>query len=243
MSKPVINPAGSSSPNPRCHQTTVIISIVGEDSVGKSSLFKSLFNLQSGRMSNIHLYSDKEKNPSPTVYDWFKLGRFNYALDDNLVTQYGLESNNMLVEMRWTGGLDSNIADRLRPKSYSNVHSIMACFSLINRESFTALSDRWLKEFDKYCAVVPRVLIGTKSDIINDPDRYKEFSANSISNEEAHSIVGDIGATGYIATSANNCVGIEEAFAEAIKAALVYQSVNGIGVQHETVAKACCSIQ
>lgn len=58
--------------------------------------------------------------------------------------------------------------DRLRPLSYPQTNVFVICFSLVNPESFARLETRWIPEVTRYCPSVPFVLVGTKSDLLND---------------------------------------------------------------------------
>merc|ERR1712035_302253 len=96
---------------------------------------------------------------------------------------------------------------RLRPLSYPQTDVFLVCFSIISRTSFDNLESKWLPEIRHHCPNVPVVLVGTKSDLRDDPyslETCKKF-----------------GASGYVECSALTHENINEVFNEALRASQI----------------------
>lgn len=60
-----------------------------------------------------------------------------------------------------------------RIKSYDNSDVVIICFSLVDQASFRNVKDKWLKEAQTHCPNTPVVLVGTKSDLVHNPNVNK----------------------------------------------------------------------
>ena len=69
-----------------------------------------------------------------------------------------------------TGGCA--IFNFVRPVAYIRADVFMVCFDLSNRESFNNVTDRWLPELHKYQPKTPVLIVGTKSDLRGESERY-----------------------------------------------------------------------
>ncbi|KAI9299283.1 small GTPase superfamily, partial [Cunninghamella echinulata] len=67
--------------------------------------------------------------------------------------------------------------DRLRPLSYPETNVILICFAIDQPTSFANVQDRWLPEVTHFCENVPKLLVGTKSDLREDRTRIAQLNA------------------------------------------------------------------
>eukprot|EP01122_Echinamoeba_exundans_P015425 TRINITY_DN7316_c0_g1_i1.p1 TRINITY_DN7316_c0_g1~~TRINITY_DN7316_c0_g1_i1.p1 ORF type:complete len:213 (+),score=20.52 TRINITY_DN7316_c0_g1_i1:73-639(+) len=152
--------------------------IIGNYLVGKSSL---LVKMTDG-------YFPAEYFPS--VFDNFLISfdtREGYSVDLSLVDSPAGEE-----------------FDRLRPLSYPETNVFLISFSIDSRESFANVERKWWPEAIKFCPDVPRILLGTKSDLRGDSktiERLKEEKKTFVSPDEAQEMATKIGAVEFIEIS------------------------------------------
>jgi len=108
--------------------------------------------------------------------------------------------------------------DRLRPLSYPQTDVFLVAFSLISRSSFENVKSKWYPELKHHCPGIPMLLVGTKLDLRNDPNKTK--GASPISFEEGLDQSTAIGAVKYLECSALTQKGLKQVFDEAIKIVL-----------------------
>ena len=60
--------------------------------------------------------------------------------------------------------------DRLRPLSYPNTDIFLVCFSMIQPQSYENVYRKWYPELKYHCPNTPIILVGTKQDLLQDPD-------------------------------------------------------------------------
>jgi len=113
--------------------------------------------------------------------------------------------------------------DRLRPLSYPQTDVFLICFSIISPHSFENVKSKWWPEIQHHCPDVPIILVGTKSDLRNDPNMTQQLASKGlrmVSLEEAGSRAREVGAVCYMECSALTQEGLKNVFDEAIRAAL-----------------------
>eukprot|EP01084_Bolivina_argentea_P149943 261858_1 len=163
--------------------------VVGDGAVGKTCLLIS------------YTTNDFPKDYVPTVFD-------NY---NATVMANGQQVNLGLWD---TAGQEDY--DRLRPLSYPQTNVFLVCFSVISRDSYANIQEKWIPEITHHAPGVPKLLVGTKSDLRND----SQFKSNLISNDEGVKLAKEINAITYVECSALTQDRLKEVFDEAIKAAL-----------------------
>uniref|UniRef100_A0AC34GRI8 Uncharacterized protein n=1 Tax=Panagrolaimus sp. ES5 TaxID=591445 RepID=A0AC34GRI8_9BILA len=82
--------------------------------------------------------------------------------------------------------------------------------------SFENVKKRWLPELLHHCPSAPIILVGTKKDLRDDPERL----TLSISSAEGQQLANDINAIKYLECSAFTQFGLKDIFDEAICAAI-----------------------
>jgi len=65
--------------------------------------------------------------------------------------------------------------DRLRPLSYPDSNVVLICFAIDNSESLASVERKWVYELEQYCAHVPWILVGCKSDLRDDTTTAKDL--------------------------------------------------------------------
>jgi Ras-related C3 botulinum toxin substrate 1 len=89
--------------------------------------------------------------------------------------------------------------------------------------SFKNISHKWAPEVKFFCPDTPTLLVGTKSDLRDDPQvlaRLKEKGMSPILSQQGHELAKNIGAMRYMEVSALTQRGLKELFDEAIRIVL-----------------------
>ena len=99
--------------------------------------------------------------------------------------------------------------DRLRVFSYRHSDVIIICFSMADRESFQNVEEFWMAEVKCYERLkMPRILIGTQSDCINNVGD----TDNIVKIEEGQKLAETIGACRFLACSALDTESVSRVF-------------------------------
>ena len=113
--------------------------------------------------------------------------------------------------------------DRLRPLSYPQTDVFLLCFSIISPASFENINSKWYPEIQHHAPNVPKVLVGTKSDLRGDQAVTNSLAKKGlamISREQAVAMAQTIGAVQYLECSALTQEGLKNVFDQAIHASL-----------------------
>ncbi|KAJ5066346.1 hypothetical protein M0811_13725 [Anaeramoeba ignava] len=97
--------------------------------------------------------------------------------------------------------------DSLRPLSYPNAHIVLICFSVDSQISYKNVREKWAGEVKHYCPEAPTILVGTKTDLRNDPAAQEELQ---------------IHADKYLECSAKTSVNLKTIFDESIRTILKF---------------------
>ncbi|TGZ77484.1 hypothetical protein EX30DRAFT_344126 [Ascodesmis nigricans] len=123
--------------------------------------------------------------------------------------------------------------DRLRSLSYSDTHTIMLCFSVDSRDSLENVESKWVGEIADNCPGVKLVLVALKCDLreaAGDDDEEGEkiggeatatATGGFIQYPEGLAVAQKIKALRYLECSAKMNRGVNEAFSEAARVALL----------------------
>ena len=113
--------------------------------------------------------------------------------------------------------------DRLRPLSYPDTDVFLICFSLVNPNSFSNVADKWAPEISHHAPGVPRILVGTKLDLRDNPaevERLRDRRQTPISTTQGEAMRKRVTAVVYKECSALTQQGLKDIFDEAIKVVL-----------------------
>eukprot|EP01106_Pelomyxa_sp_JSP_P012687 TRINITY_DN357_c0_g1_i1.p1 TRINITY_DN357_c0_g1~~TRINITY_DN357_c0_g1_i1.p1 ORF type:complete len:206 (+),score=47.91 TRINITY_DN357_c0_g1_i1:42-659(+) len=127
--------------------------------------------------------------------------------------------------------------DTLRPLSYPGTDVFLICFSLTSRLSLGNISAKWDPEVTQHCPKTPRVVVGTKLDLRDDPAACKKagISEPPVTHEEGAAKAAEIKADKYLECSALTQKGLHEVFDVAVRCGLKYQNTEP---KHSTAAPA-----
>eukprot|EP01087_Luapelamoeba_hula_P024696 TRINITY_DN94_c0_g1_i1.p1 TRINITY_DN94_c0_g1~~TRINITY_DN94_c0_g1_i1.p1 ORF type:complete len:206 (+),score=38.48 TRINITY_DN94_c0_g1_i1:72-689(+) len=113
--------------------------------------------------------------------------------------------------------------DRLRPLSYPQTDVFLICFSVVSPPSFENARAKWSPEVSHHCPNVPKLVVGTKTDLRNDSEtisRLQDKRLQPISKDQGVALCKEIGGANYIECSALTQDGLKDVFDEAIRTAL-----------------------
>jgi len=114
--------------------------------------------------------------------------------------------------------------DRLRPLSYPQTDVFIVAFSLVSPISLENVEAKWCQELNNYCPGTPIILVGTKSDLRDEPgviEKLREQRLEPVSSEQGRAAAQRIKAIKYLECSAMTQKGLKAVFDEAIRAVLV----------------------
>ena len=169
--------------------------VVGDGGVGKTCLLIS------------YSTNDFPKDYVPTVFD-----NYNESVMFNVDGKDEFEPINLML---WdTAGQEDY--DRLRPLSYPQTDVVFLCFSVISKASFENIATKWIPEISHHCPGIPFVLVGTKSDLRQDP----QFQSQQVTQQEIEAFKQKCGAAAYVETSALTQNNLKLCFNTAIFVAL-----------------------
>lgn len=113
--------------------------------------------------------------------------------------------------------------DRLRPLSYPQADIFLVCFSTVSPASYDNVKAKWMPEIRHHCPGTPVILIGTKTDLRDDPKevaKLRERREGPISYSMGLALVKQVDAFKYLECSARTHKGLKQVFDEAIRAVL-----------------------
>ena len=135
---------------------------------------------------------------------------------ENQVVSHVVDGEAVSVECVDTAGQEGY--DNLRAISYPGTNVFVVCFAVDNPDSLSNVADKWYlelaREMGKLDEPMPAVvLVGTKSDLIDDCD-YDDAKAKSVASN-----IGAINGEVYLC-SALEGIGVQDLFEEAMRNAL-----------------------
>lgn len=113
--------------------------------------------------------------------------------------------------------------DRLRPLSYPQTDVFLVCFSVTSPASFENVREKWFPEVHHHCPGVPCLIVGTQTDLRDDPQVREKLSKQKmqpVRKEDGERMSKELGAVKYVECSALTQFKLKDVFDEAIVAAL-----------------------
>uniref|UniRef100_A0A673V5Y9 Rho-related GTP-binding protein RhoG n=1 Tax=Suricata suricatta TaxID=37032 RepID=A0A673V5Y9_SURSU len=135
---------------------TIKCVVVGDGAVGKTCL---LISYTTNKFPSEYV---------PTVFD-------NYAVT---VTIGGEPYTLGLFD---TAGQEDY--DRLRPLSYPQTDVFLVCFSVVSPSSFENVKEKWVPEITHHCPKTPFSLVGTQTDLRDDPSTTEKLTAEKLARD------------------------------------------------------------
>ncbi len=140
---------------------------------------------------------------------------------DNYTANVFVDGRPISLGLWDTAGQDDY--DRLRPLSYPDTDVFLICFSLVNPNSFANVADKWAPEISHHAPGVPKILVGTKLDLRDNPGELEKLKSRKqapITAIQGDSMKKKIQAIVYKECSALTQAGLKDIFDEAIKVVL-----------------------
>jgi Ras homolog gene family, member A len=118
--------------------------------------------------------------------------------------------------------------DRLRLFSYPKTDVLLICFSVVSRDSYANVFEKWSPEVKHFCENVPFILVGTKRDLRDNENeenaRERERRREKpIKFEEGCAAAEQINAYGYSECSAMFNDGVRAVFEMALEASMAME--------------------
>ncbi|KAJ3019627.1 GTP-binding protein Rho1 [Thoreauomyces humboldtii] len=172
--------------------------IVGDGSAGKTSLLV----VQAG-------------NPFPEEYV--------PTIFENYVSRVVVKDKVCELSLWDTAGQEDY--DRLRPLSYPDTDVVLLAFAVTERTSFGSVKEKWHPETLHFLPHVPRILVGCKCDLREDPGVLETLAkerSSPVSYEEGVRLAAEISMdlstkVRYFETSAKTKEGVTDLFIAAAK--------------------------
>eukprot|EP00918_Siedleckia_nematoides_P021676 GHVU01046698.1.p1 GENE.GHVU01046698.1~~GHVU01046698.1.p1 ORF type:complete len:189 (+),score=22.57 GHVU01046698.1:291-857(+) len=173
-----------------CTSINLKLVIVGDRTADKTNL---LITYTTGKYPNEYV---------PTVFDIYTAA----------VTLGGEH-----YQLRLFDTADPEDYDRLRPLSYPNTDVFVVVFSVVSRTSFGNVTAKWVPEITHHCPGTPFLIVGNE---INKRNAPPENGGTPVSYGEGNAKAHKLGARRYLECSAQQQIGVNEVFNEAVIAAL-----------------------
>jgi small GTP-binding protein len=138
---------------------------------------------------------------------------------DNYSTTVNVNGKPCTLNLFDTAGQEDY--DRLRPLAYPETNIFIVCFATISPNSLNNVRENWVKEISHYCPKTPFILVGTKTDLRDDPKTIENLQKNQqkpITFAQGESAAKELKAVKYLECSALLNKGLKEIFDEAINA-------------------------
>ena len=157
--------------------------------------------------------------------------------DNDMAVKRHLDSQPLNLQLWDTAGKHKH--SQLRPLSYRDTDVFLLCFSVVNPSSLANVAGQWAPEIEYHCPDVPKILVGTKLDLLDDMvtiERLKKRKLAPITQQQGEAMRKHIGAVAYMKCSALTQVGLKEIFDEAMRTVL-----QGMGCMYITVREPQCN--
>jgi small GTP-binding protein len=177
---------------------TIQCTIVGDNHIGKTSLLVT------------YLRGYFPKNYVPNAIEPYS---FNVIIDGKSITF-------SVWDIIWRDD-----EDRLHPYVPSGTNIILVCFSLVRPYTLDRVRTWWLPEILQCAPNVPFILVGTQSDLRQDPtmiERLHAYNMTPISYTQGLQAAQELHAINYLECSALTRDGLKDVFEEAIRAGLYH---------------------
>lgn len=107
--------------------------------------------------------------------------------------------------------------DRLRPLSYPQTDVFLVCFSVTSPASFENVREKWFPEVHHHCPGVPCLIVGTQTDLRDDPsvkEKLTKQKMKPVEKSDGERMAKDLGAVKYVECSALTQYKLKDVFDE-----------------------------
>lgn len=114
--------------------------------------------------------------------------------------------------------------DRLRPLSYPQTDVFLVCFSVTSPASFENVREKWFPEVHHHCPGVPCLIVGTQTDLRDDPSVREKLGKQKMSpvrKEDGEKMAKELGAVRYVECSALTQYKLKDVFDEVSSGSLI----------------------
>lgn len=122
--------------------------------------------------------------------------------------------------------------DRLRPLTYPSTDVFLLCFSLVDHTSYESITLKWFDEVQHHCPDAKILLVGTKSDLIEDPStiqKLREKNLDPITPQKGLELSNKINASKYLECSALTHQNLKNLFDQSIRSLIERKPVRRCG--------------
>jgi cell division control protein 42 len=119
--------------------------------------------------------------------------------------------------------------DRLRPLSYPQTDVFLVCFSVTSPASFENVREKWFPEVHHHCPGVPCLIVGTQTDLRDDPavrEKLSKQKMQPVRKEDGDRMAKDLGAVKYVECSALTQYKLKDVFDEVFFLSLFLSALN-----------------
>jgi len=127
---------------------------------------------------------------------------------DNASTNIIIDGKHFKLRLSDTSGQEDY--PNLRALSYPQTQIFLCLFSVVDPSSLKSIKQKYLPEVRKQCPKASIILLGTKTDLRDDPEM------KSISFQEGKEIAKELGVE-YMECSSRHQIGVSEIFTEAVR--------------------------
>ena len=132
---------------------------------------------------------------------------------DNYTAKVKLNDEVINVQIWDTAGQEE--LENIRTLSYANTSVFLLCFSVVDKASYDNIEQVWLPELAQFVQNPTILLVGTKTDLRDDPAITKKGPV--LTPQQGKAKAQQIGAIGYVECSAIKNKGVKEVFDTAIQ--------------------------
>ena len=107
--------------------------------------------------------------------------------------------------------------DRLRPLSYPQTDVFLVCFSVTSPASFENVREKWFPEVHHHCPGVPCLIVGTQTDLRDDPavrEKLSKQRMQPVQKSDGERMAKELGAIKYVECSALTQYKLKDVFDE-----------------------------
>jgi small GTP-binding protein len=141
---------------------------------------------------------------------------------DNYSVRVPVDGKYITVSLWDTAGQEDY--DRLRVLCYPASDVFIVAFSVVSPTSFLNVKTKWIPELKQHCAHVPFVLVGTKTDLRQDPTVLQQLArdhSKPITFEQGVHLARELNAAQYLECCALRNEGVKEVVDAAITAVIL----------------------